>query len=130
MTSLYVDTSALGRVLLREPDRELVLEALGRYEQHVSSRLLRVELQRLGLRRGLGAEAAALAGAVALVPLDERILVEAESVLPAETATLGSLHLATALRLAHEGLLETMITYDGVLAAGAVHHGLTVLSPE
>jgi predicted nucleic acid-binding protein len=129
VTALYVDTSALGRVLLREPDRDLVLEALGGYEQHVSSRLLRVELHRLGLRRGLGAEAAALAGAIALVPLDERILAEAESVLPSETATLDSLHLATALRLAHEGLLDTMITYDGVLAAGAAHHGLNVLAP-
>ena len=50
MAALYVDTSALGRVLLGEPDRAAILRELTRFDQTVSSRLLGVELRRLALR--------------------------------------------------------------------------------
>jgi uncharacterized protein len=68
---VYVDTSALGRVLLGEPDAPAVVGALARFERLVASRLLRVELRRLALREGLLPEADALLSAIALVPLDE-----------------------------------------------------------
>jgi hypothetical protein len=44
-------------------------------------------------------------------------------------ATLGAIHLATALRLAHTAPLDSIMTYDARLADGARHHGLRVLSP-
>lgn len=130
MSAVYLDTSALGRVLLGEPDAAAVLRELERYEQHVSSRLLRVELRRLALRHDLLEPAAELLDAVALVPLDEPLLSAAETVLPGEVATLDALHLVTALRLAEEGLLDTVMTYDARLAAGATRHGLDVLAPR
>src|SRR5829696_9130933 len=40
--ALYLDTSVLGRVLLGEPDAAAILRELGEFEEHVSSRLLRV----------------------------------------------------------------------------------------
>jgi len=48
LATVYLDTSALGRVLLRERDAPAVLRELGRFEHQVASRLLRVELRRLG----------------------------------------------------------------------------------
>ncbi len=129
MPAVYLDTSALGRILLGEPDAAAVLRELGRFDAHVASRLLRVELRRLALRYGLLEAAGELLAAVALVPLDQTTLDVAETVLPAGLATLDAIHLVTALRLADAGLLDTVMTYDARLAEGASRHGLTVLAP-
>lgn len=129
MTSVYLDTSALGRVLLGEPDAPAVLRELARFDQHVASRLLRVELRRLALRYDLLETAGELLAAVALIPLEQAILDAAETVLPPLVATLDAIHLVTALRLAEEGFLDTVMTYDTCLAEGAKQHGLTVLAP-
>lgn len=129
MTAVYLDTSAVGRVLLGEPDAPAVLRELARFDEHVASRLLRVELRRLALRHGRLEAAAELLAAVALVPLEQSLLDEAELVLPESVATLDAIHLVTALRLAGAGLLDAVMTYDARLAAGASHHGLTVLAP-
>ena len=130
MAAVYLDTSALGRVLLGEPDAPAVLRELARFDQHVASRLLRVELRRLALRFGLLEVAGELLAAVALVPLDQAILDEAETVRPAAVATLDAIHLVTALRLAEAGFLSTVMTYDTRLAEGAAQHGLSVLAPR
>jgi uncharacterized protein len=126
---VYLDTSALGRVLLGEPDRPAVLEALSDFDQHVASRLLRIELRRLALRHDLLADADRLLGAVALVPISEPVLDAAETILPREVATLDAIHLATAVQLASEEVLEAVMTYDARLEQGARHHGLNVIAP-
>lgn len=53
MAGPYLDTSALGRVLLGEPDAELIGDALARYDAWWSSVLLVVELRRLARREGI-----------------------------------------------------------------------------
>lgn len=129
MAALYLDTSALGRVLLGEPDAPAILLALVRFDQHLASRLLSIELRRLALRYDqLEASAQLLAG-VALVPLSDPLLTIAETVPPASVTTLDAIHLATALDLAEAGLLDAIMTYDARLAEGARHHGLTVVAP-
>lgn len=129
MASIYLDTSALGRVLLGEPGAPAILRAFADFDQRVASRLLRVELCRLGMRVGLLEQARQLLAGVALVPIDDALLEEAERMPPATVATLDAIHLATALTLAAAGLLDTVMTYDVRLADGARQHGLTVLAP-
>jgi predicted nucleic acid-binding protein len=126
---VYVDTSAVGRVLLGEPDAPAVLRDLAGFDQHVASRLLRIELRRLALREDALEAADRLLDGVALIPLDDAILVASETLPPATVATLDAIHLATALRLATAGVLDTVMTYDRRLADGAAHHGLQVLAP-
>lgn len=130
MSGIYIDTSALGRVLLGEPDGPAVVRELGRYDRRVASRLLRIELRRLALRYDLLEEADALAATVALVPLEQTLLDHAETVEPAAVATLDAIHLVTALRLAEAGLLDAVMTFDGRLAAAAAAHGLAVVAPS
>lgn len=130
MAGVYVDTSALGRILLAEPDAGAVVAALERFDTHVASQLARVELRRLALRERRLADADRLLGGVALVPLDAGLLAAAETVAPAAVATLDALHLVTALRLFAAGALEAVLTYDRRLAAGARHHGIAVLAPS
>lgn len=130
MSTVYVDTSALGRVLLGESDKPAIKHHLDSFDQVVSSRLLRVELRRLGLRRDLLDAVGPLLDEVALIPLNESILAAAETTPPSTVATLDAIHLVTAIRLASEGTLDAIMTYDKDLATGAQEHGLTVLSPS
>ena len=125
-----MDTSALGRVLLGEPDAEHVLRELTHFDRLVSSRLLRIELRRLAARESLLDVADRLLRTVALVPIDEAVVVAAETVVPETVATLDAIHLATALRIATDEGLDALVTYDRQLARAAELHGVAPLSPS
>jgi predicted nucleic acid-binding protein len=128
--ALYLDTSVLGRVLLDEPDTAAIRRELGRFERHISSRLTRVELRRLGLLKDMLEHVDELLAGSVLIPLDETILTAAETIAPSAVRTLDAIHLATAVRLAGAGQLDALMTYDKQLAVGAREHGITVLSPS
>lgn len=129
MKTVYVDTSVLGRVLLDEPDKQAIQRDLAKFAQRVASRLLRVELRRVGLRRKLLDRADSLIADISLIPIDDRILDATETIAPPTVGTLDAIHLATAIRLSKEGRLDTLMTYDKQLADGAQQHGLEVLAP-
>jgi predicted nucleic acid-binding protein len=130
VAGVYLDTSALGRVVLDEPDADAIGAAMTAFDAIISSRLLRIELHRLGLRAGIPREEIEpwLAG-VALVPMDDAILSSAETVSPASVASLDAIHLATALQLADEQHITSIMTFDARLAEGAREHGLPVIAP-
>lgn len=129
MAGLYVDTSALGRVLLGEPDAPAIVRELRCFDQPVASELLRVELRRVGLRAGVLGDADRLLSAIALLPLDAAVLRAAETIEPRSVATLDAIHLATALRLADRDAIDAILTFDARLAEGARRHGIAVLAP-
>ena len=133
----YVDTSALLRLVLREPG---ALEELRSYEALVSSELIAVEscrtIDRLRLKGSLTAgEAAARLKAVAewleaidLVLLRPAVLSRASDPLPTPLGTLDALHLATALVWRDRmGSLPVVATHDAALALGARSYGFDVL---
>jgi uncharacterized protein len=126
---VYLDTSAMGRLLLDEPDAPAIVRDLGAFDQRVASRLMRIELRRLALREGRLEDADQLLNGVALLPLGDALLAAAETVDPPTVATLDAIHLVTALRLARAGRLDAVMTYDLRLAEGARQHGLTVVAP-
>ena len=117
-------------MLLGEPDAPAILAALRGFELRVSRRVIRVELRRLALREDRLEAADQLLAGVALLPLTSELLARPETLPPKTVATLDALHLATALRLAHAGRLNAVVTYDVRLAEGAREHGLRVVAPE
>ncbi len=123
----YVDTSALGRVLRGEPGAATVRAHVAGATRLISSRVLAIELRRLGLGSELGDDAEALLASVALVPLDEQTLVLADLIAPATVASLDAIHLATAVRQMEDGLVDTVLTFDRELFCGARAHGLAAL---
>jgi uncharacterized protein len=127
---VYVDTSTLGRSLLEEPDKPAIERGLETFASRISSSLLRIELRRLGLRRGMLDRVDTLLASISLIPLDEQILAVAETLTPSPVATLDAIHLATAVQLTEAGELDALMTYDKQLAHGAREHGITVLSPS
>jgi predicted nucleic acid-binding protein len=117
-------------MLLDEPDKPAIEQRLEDFEERVASRLLRVELRRVGAREGVLDRADELLKDISLVALDEQILAAAETVTPSTVTTLDAIHLATAVRLSKAGELDALMTYDKRLADGAREHGITVLSPS
>ena len=129
MAGVYLDTSPLGRLLLDERDAPAIQRTLSDFAARYSSRLMRVELLRLGNREGLEDRTGEVLEGISLAPLDEAMFVATEALPPATLGTLDAIHLATALRLAQRGLVDAMMTYDRRLGAAARDHGLEVLAP-
>jgi uncharacterized protein len=127
---VYVDTSAIARMLLDEPDKAVIEQHLEAFEQRVASRLMRVELRRVGAREGVLDRADLLLKDISLVSVSEEILTAAETLTPSTVTTLDAIHLATAVQLSKAGELDALMTYDKRLADGARKHGITVLSPS
>lgn len=130
MATVYVDTSAIARILLDEPDKPLVEQHLEGFEQRIASRLLQVELRRVGTKAGVLDRADQLLTDISLIPLDDQTLTAAATITPFTVATLNAIHLATAVRVAQAGELDALMTYDKRLADGAQQHGIMVLSPS
>ena len=82
MAGVYVDTSALGRVLLAEPEAEAIRGVLAEHDAWWSSELLVVELRRLAAREGLRSEAEEYLEAFRLVAVDSATLQRASRLAP------------------------------------------------
>lgn len=132
----YIDTSALLRIVLREPG---ALDDLRGYEGLVSSELIAVEsartIDRLRIQGSLTtAEAAERVGAVTewleaidLVLLRPPVLSRASEPMPVSLGTLDAIHLATALIWRDRmGPLPQMVTHDTTLGAAARTFGFDV----
>lgn len=132
----YIDTSALLRIVLREPGG---LEELRTYDGLVSSELIAVEcartIDRLRIQGALTmGEAADRIGAVNewleaidLVLLRPAVLSRASDPMPISIGTLDAIHLATALIWRDRmGPLPEMATHDTALGAAARAFGFDV----
>lgn len=124
---VYVDTSALGALLIAQPETEALVEWLDRAGATlVSSDLLETELRRLGVREGRDqTKISALLDGVSLAALD-RATYRSAGILPMSyLRTLDALHLEAAIRLDADAIL----TYDHRLARAASATGLGVIAP-
>lgn len=132
----YLDTSALLRVVLREPG---ALEDLRAYDALVSSELIAVEsartVDRLRMQGLLTLDEAAertnaihdWLEAVDLVLLRPPVLSRASEPMPMALGTLDAIHLATALIWRDRmGALPQLVTHDAALGAAARGFGFDV----
>lgn len=129
MAGIYVDTSALGRVVLGEPDAQAIRARLAQFDPWLASELLVVELRRLGRRKGVLPQAERTLAAVNLVPLTRAMRERASRLDPVEVRSLDAIHLCTALDLHTAGSIGAVLTCDQQLQAGCQHHGIGVEAP-
>jgi predicted nucleic acid-binding protein len=129
MAGLYVDTSAIGRVLLAEPEARAIRDVLASFESWWSSELLVVELRRLAEREDVAAPAERLLAEIRLVPIDHGVLERASRLPPMTVRTLDAIHLETAVSLHRGDDVSAVLTYDRQLQDGCAHHALAVESP-
>jgi len=128
---IYLDSSALMKLVRREAETEALREWLDRRREQpaVTSELGRVEVLRAARRVGdpVLAEARAVVGDLDLVPLDRAVQDFACDIGDPLLRTLDALHLASALLLGDA--LTAFVAYDHRLAGGAQAAGLVVAAP-
>ena len=129
MAAVYLDSSAIVKLAVREPESDALRRHLRRRRPWVSSALARAEVLRSLL--GDGEEALAAGRRVLarcdLVRVNDRVLALAGTLLPPELRSLDAIHLATAGRLRDE--VTELVTYDDRMAAAARELGFRVSTP-
>jgi len=127
--AVYLDSSALVKLVVREPESAALRRLLQVHPQRVSCGLARTEVVRAV--RHLGPTAVRRARQVLqrinLVRLDDALLDAAAVLDGGVLRSLDALHLAAAHLVASE--LEALVTYDQRMAEAAARLGFAVLAP-
>jgi predicted nucleic acid-binding protein len=125
----YVDSSALVKLAVREPESAALRRYLARRRPLVSSALARTEVMRALLP--LGSEAVQrgrqVLARVDLLRINDRVLDAAGLLAPADLRSLDAIHLASADQFSSD--LRAFVTYDERLATSARDRGFRVIRP-
>ena len=131
---IYMDTSALTKLLIAEPEtpelRNWLTSQIDQGDSAATSALGRVELMRTVARYGdisQADRARYLLDGLDILPLTEPMMSLAESIGPATLRSLDAIHLAAAAYFDQE--LTAFVTYDHHLLNGCRDIGLTTASP-
>ncbi len=126
---LYLDSSALVKIVVAERESPALRRLLQRHRLRVSCALARTEVVRavhhLGPR--VIARARQVVRRVDLVRLDDALLDAAGALDTGVLRSLDAIHLAAALTVAAQ--LEAVVTYDARMADAARLLGLSVAAP-
>jgi len=128
--AVYVDTSALVKLVVAEPETDVLLDWLSDHGRDpVACDLARTELMRVVRRAAPDrvVRARAVLESVTLVEVTSSIFEQAGRLDPASLRSLDAIHIAAALDLGDE--LEQMVTYDDRLAAAAEANAIAVAAP-
>jgi predicted nucleic acid-binding protein len=125
---LYLDSSAIVKLVVREPETGALVRFVREDPAVVSSALAWTEVMRAIARIGGDtARAEAVLRGVALIPIDDGIIRAAAAVQPSTLRTLDAIHMATALSLGRE--LSQLVTYDERLARAGNEAGVAAVAP-
>lgn len=127
--AVYLDSSALVKLVIREPESSALRGYLRRHRRRVSCGLARVEVVRAVAAHGAQATARArqLLARVDLLRLDDVLLDAAARLEAANLRSLDAIHLSAAESLSED--LSAVVTYDLRMASAARTLGLRVASP-
>jgi len=130
MPAAYLDSSALVKLAVEEPESGALRGYLRKRRPLVSSALARTEVVRALLLEGEEgvARGRAVLGRVELIRINDRVLNAAGVLTPPELRSLDAIHLATVGELGSD--VGEIITYDERLKAAASQLGYKVMSPR
>jgi predicted nucleic acid-binding protein len=126
----YVDSSAIVKLVVAEPESKALRRYLARRQPLVSSALARTEVARALLPAGADvvARGEEALRRIQLLRLNDRVLREAGRTQPSELRSLGAIHVASAHEMGRS--VWQIVTYDERMAAAAEAGGFTVASPS
>ena len=118
---VYLDSSAILKLVVSEPETPALIDMLGHYPDRVSSALARVEVLR-AIRRARGSPAELRRAEdvllrIALIRIDDDIIARAADLPPYEIRSLDAIHVASALAIRDE--LAGLVSYDKRLTSAA-----------
>jgi uncharacterized protein len=125
----YVDSSALVKLAVREPQSQALRRYLARRRPLVCSAVARVEVARALISLGEQAirRGEEVLARIDLVRINDRVLRAAAALVPAELRSLDAIHLATARQFGSE--LQRIVTYDNRMTSAAQALGWRVEQP-
>lgn len=126
---VYLDSSALVKLVVAEPESGSLRRFMRLHRVRMSSALARTEVVRAVRHRGpeVIARARRVVLRIDLVRIDDALLDAAASLDAMIVRSLDAIHLASALSVAAE--LEALVTYDARMTTGAELLGLPVVAP-
>jgi predicted nucleic acid-binding protein len=132
-TVLYLDASALVKLVIEEAESSAVRALVAEWRHHTSSRVASVEVPRAARRASGGlpeatTRAVEAMAAINLVELDAEIVTTAATLEPFALRALDAIHLASALSLGDT--VGAFVAYDRRLIDAAHGAGMPVLSPR
>jgi predicted nucleic acid-binding protein len=129
---LYLDSSAVVKLIVREPETAALIAFAGGWPERVSSQLARVEVLRAMRRSGAPASARRRAeeilARIALIRIDDAVIAAASELDPADLRSLDAIHLATALSLGPD--LGVFASYDRRLREAAGRARISAVAPS
>jgi uncharacterized protein len=128
--AVYLDASALVKLVLPEPETEALRAFLAGMSFVLTSRLAGVEVRRAVARiakPGDDEHVRSVLEGLQVIELDAAVAEVAGSAAPVSLRSLDAIHLASALAMGDE--LEALVTYDLRLADAARQAGLDVVAP-
>ena len=130
MSVTYLDSSAIVKLAVQEPESAALRRFLRRRRPVVSSALARTEVLRALMPAGHDAVARGrdVLARLDLIRVNDRVLNAAGAMEPLELRSLDAIHLATAEALENE--LGPLVTYDERLAKAAKERGHRVAFPH
>jgi uncharacterized protein len=129
-TAAYVDSSALVKLVIPEPESAALRVELARWQPHVVSAIARVEVVRACTRVDEKARPVAeeVVGALDLIAVEGEVLDAAARVEPSALRSLDAIHVASALLIGDA--LGVVIAYDERLLAALRSAGLRTATPR
>ena len=130
MSPIYIDSSALVKLIVREAETDALRRYVDSTGPLTSSILATVEVPRAVARVAPEAKlaVAAVIDKLNTLAFDDRIAARAAGISSTSLRVLDAIHLATALELGDE--LTAFVSYDDRLAAAAREIGLPVVAPR
>jgi predicted nucleic acid-binding protein len=127
--ALYVDSSALVKLAVEEPESAALRRYLRRRKPLVSSALARTEVLRAMLPLGAAAirRGSDVLSSIDLIRISDRVLADAGGLLPEDLRSLDAIHVATMRQLGSS--LGRVVTYDERLRVTATSLGFAVVAP-
>lgn len=128
--TVYLDSSALVKLAVPEPETAALREELETWDRYVSSALVQAEVVRACARVSIAARRVAerLFTTLDLIAVDDEILNAAGRLKPLELRTLDAIHVASAQALG--SVLGVVIAYDERLVQAAKTAKLPTTEPR
>jgi predicted nucleic acid-binding protein len=125
----YLDSSAIVKLVVREPQSPALIRYLRRRHPLLSSALARTEVLRALLPAGDTAidRGRDVLRRLDLLRVNDRVLSAAGVLRPLDLRSLDAIHLATAQQLGPE--LTALVTYDERMATAGKQLGLKIVQP-
>ena len=130
MAATYLDSSAIVKLAIAEPESDALRRYLERRRPLVSSALARTEVMRALLSEGEAAleRGRAVLASLEMVRVNNRVLDAAGSLAPAHLRSLDAIHIATAQQLGAD--LGCLVAYDERLLDAAQQAGIATAAPR